>query len=107
MIDVSVFVFSAGVIGVSRDAVSFPVLTLSFHQQSFIACQQTLQTRRYPGKCLIVLALALAFFVFVFVFLVFAVFAVLAFAFGFALLVVFALLVAFAFLAFAFAFAQH
>ena len=55
----SVFVFSADVISVSRDAVSYPLLAGSFHQQSFIPCPQALQTRQYPGKCLVVLAFAL------------------------------------------------
>ena len=34
--------FPAGVIGVSKDAASFPFLLLSFHQQSFFMSSQAL-----------------------------------------------------------------
>ena len=90
--DGSVVVFAAGVIGVSRDAVSFPLLALSFHQQSFIACPPGLEDKTVSRKVCrlgIGLAFAFAFLVFIFIFLIFAVFAFLVFA--FALLVAFCL----------------
>ena len=55
----SVVVFTTGVIGFFRDAACFPLLALSFHQQSFFMCFQALQRRQYPAKYSVALPLAL------------------------------------------------
>ena len=78
--------FSRGVrswpdFGVSRDGVSFPLLSLSFHQQPFFMCLQALQRRQDPAKYSVAVALALPLPFLSFVFVLLAAFALLAFAF--------------------------
>ena len=82
-------VFAAGVLGVSRDAASFPFLVLSTNNPSSFVSRLCRESKVLSRFCI----------GFVFVLLVCVAFTFLAFAFAFALLVVFAIL--------AFAFAKH
>ena len=68
MIGGSVVVFAAGVIGVSRDVVTLPLVLLSVHQQSF--AEKTVFSK-VLSRFGVVFAFAFALLDLVFVFLVF------------------------------------